>query len=343
LKIVFAHFGKHIPKHLYLNIERCLKLFPNIKVVLIVNRDCKMPKIRDLEISFYDPTSEWRRLEGNLSHPKDFRDNFWLTSLARFLALENYLDINPGDILHVESDVILAADFPFEKFITLAKPIAFPILSRSQGIASILYIRNHKTATTLVSLTMEMSAEDSQTTDMLILRRFYDLHPDITQAIPIGPSDHGVYRKNEDNILFSDMKHAVSIFGGCFDGLDIGYFLYGVDPRNDKGRKHIRRSLPNNYLLVPSMKISYSEERDFIDLGSEDFGRMIPLYSLHIHSKNSKLIRISRKSKELRQGTYEYLLPEKYKLVPLIFMQAVRSALGRRLGVVFQLKRSMSR
>jgi hypothetical protein len=190
---------------------------------------------------------------------------------------------------------------------------------------------------------MEMSTKDSQTTDMLILRSFYDLHPDIIQAIPIGPSDHGVYREGNDDQLFSDMKSAVSIFGGCFDGLDIGYFVYGVDPRNDKGRKHIRRSLPNNYLLVPSMKILYSQKRDFIDVGPDDFGRMIPLYSLHIHSKNSKLIRISRKSKELQRGADEYRLPEKYKFVPLIFIQTVRSAIGRRMGVRWQLRRKTSR
>jgi hypothetical protein len=39
------------------------------------------------------------------------------------------------------------------------KSIAYPVLSRSQGIASTLYIRDHATAKKLVTLTLEMSTK----------------------------------------------------------------------------------------------------------------------------------------------------------------------------------------
>jgi hypothetical protein len=159
---------------LALNIARCKTLFPNIPIVLIANRDCNLPRNIEVEVSIYDTGSEWLQLDNNLSHPKDFRENFWLTSLARFLAIEDYLANYPGEILHLESDVILSKDFPFNKFSNLDKPIAFPILSSSQGIASTLYIRNHETAGLLVSLTLEMASKDSKTTDMLVLRSFYN-------------------------------------------------------------------------------------------------------------------------------------------------------------------------
>ncbi len=325
------HLGKSIPKHLRLNIERCLTLFPDIPVVLIINRACRNPKIQNLEIFYYDQGSEWQRLDGNLSHPKDFRNNFWLTSLARFVALEKYLDTHCGEILHVESDVILAPDFPFNKFSALVKPIAFPILSRSQGIASILYIRNVETAKSLVSLTMEMSSVDSKATDMLVLRKFYDSYPKITQVIPIGPSDSGVYRENTDHQLFSEIDTAVQIFAGCFDGLDIGYFIYGVDPRNDRGRKHIRESLPNNYLMVRSMNIQFSKARNFLNVGSLDNEDLVPLYTLHIHSKNPALFRNSNPAKSLHRGVNEYLSPKSIRFIPKVFIEVCMNAISRRL------------
>ncbi len=330
LKIVFAHFGKRAPKHLTLNIERCKKLFPNIPIVLITNMECKLPDIKGIEISFYNPSSEWHQLDQNLSHPKEFRENFWLTSLARFLALENYLAKNPGEILHVESDVILAPDFPFNRFSTMDKSIAYPVLSRSQGIASTLYIRDHATAKKLVTLTLEMSTKDSQTTDMLILRKFYDLYSEGMQTLPIGPSERSSYQESAEDQLLLEMKSALSIFAGCFDGLDIGYFIYGVDPRNDKGKKHLRRALPNNYLLVPKMSIVFSEERNFLSVESEELDKSIPLYSLHIHSKNAKLFRADNNSSELRQGLNAHRLPETYKFIPQIFFKTASVAIARR-------------
>lgn len=330
LKIVFAHFGKRVPKHLTLNIKRCKKLFPNIPIVLIANRECKLPDIKGIEIFFYTPGSEWHQLDQNLSHPKEFRENFWLTSLARFLALENYLAKNPGEILHVESDVILAPDFPFDKFSTMAKSMAFPVLSSSQGIASTLYIRDHATAKKLVTLTLDMSTKDSQITDMLILRKFYDLYSESMQTMPIGPSQRSAYQENAEEQLLLEMKSALSAFGGCFDGLDIGYFIYGVDPRNDKGRKHLRSALPNNYLLVPKISIAFSEERNFLNVESEELDKSIPLYSLHIHSKNAKLFRTANNSRVLRQGVSAYRLPVTYKFIPQIFVKTASMAIARR-------------
>jgi len=340
LKIVFAHFGKRAPKHLALNIKRCKKLFPDIPIILITNRECKLPGMKGLEIFFYNPGSEWHQLDRNLSHPKEFRENFWLTSLARFLALENYLAKNPGEILHVESDVILAPDFPFEKFSVMAKPIAFPVLSRSQGIASTLYVRDHVTAKKLVALTLEMSTKDSQTTDMLILRKFYDLFSDSMQTLPIGPDARSAYRENTEEQLLVQMNLSLSLFGGCFDGLDIGYFIFGVDPRNDKGKKHLRRALQNNYLLVSKIGIVYSDERNFLSLESEGIEKTIPLYSLHIHSKNIKLFRTANNSRKLRQGVHTYRLPETHILIPQVFAKTASAAIARRFNNIHILKKS---
>lgn len=334
LKIVFVHFGKRLPKHLALNIARCKKFFPTIPTLLVTNRDCIFSQVDGLEVYFYEPSSEWRQLDLNLSHPKHFRENFWLTSVARFLALENYLGVYPGEILHLESDVILASDFPFAKFSELEKSIAFPIVSKSQGIASILYIRDHATARMLVNLTIEMSAEDSQTTDMLILRRFYETYSGLYQILPTGPRASSLRIDYADEQLWKQMSFALSLFDGYFDGIDIGYFLFGVDPRNDKGRKHLRKMIPTNYLSVSKLNFSYSRERNFLHVRAGESTRSFPLYSLHIHSKNAKLFSSKKDLKALQHGVNSYQSPEATELVVQVFIKMAWAAITRRLKLV---------
>ena len=332
MKIVFAHFGNRLPKHLTLNIERCKTLFPNIPIVLIANRECNVPRTAGLEVSIYDKNSEWLQLDSNLSHPKDFRDNFWLTSVARFLAIRDYLANYPGEILHVESDVILSEDFPFDKFSKLDKPIAFPILSSSQGIASTLYIRNHETAALLVSLTLEMASNDSKTTDMLVLRSFYKSYPEKTQLLPIGPLGKSAYRNFGDGTIFEEMTSAALIFDGCFDGADIGYYLFGVDPRNARGKKYLRKSFANSFLSVRETIIEYSNSRNFLNIGSNPSEPKVPIFSLHIHSKNAHLFRVKKATKLFKVAVDNYLLPESIEFVPRIFLHSIIQAVKRRLS-----------
>ena len=332
MKIVFAHFGNRLPKHLTLNIERCKTLFPNIPIVLITNRECKVPRTAELEVSIYDTSSEWLQLDSDLSHPKDFRDNFWLTSVARFLAIKDYLANSPGEILHLESDVILSEDFHFDRFSKLAKPIAFPILSSSQGIASTLYIRNYETAASLVSLTLEMASKDSKTTDMLVLRSFYKSYPEKTQLLHIGPLGKTAYRNFGDGTILEEMTSAALIFNGCFDGLDIGYYLFGVDPRNAKGKKYLRKPLANSFLNVKETNIKYSSPRNFLNISSNLSEPEIPVFSLHIHSKNAHLFRVKKATKLFKVAVDNYLLPESIEFVPRIFLHSIIQAVKRRLS-----------
>ena len=331
MKIVFAHFGNRLPKHLTLNIERCKTLFPNIPIVLIANRECNVPRTAGLEVSIYDKNSEWLQLDSNLSHPKDFRDNFWLTSVARFLAIKDYLANSPGEILHLESDVILSKDFPFDRFSKLAKPIAFPILSSSQGIASTLYIRNHETAALLVSLTLEMASKDSKTTDMLVLRSFYKSYPEKTQLLPIGPIGKTAYRNFAEGTILEEMTSAALIFNGCFDGLDIGYYLFGVDPRNAKGKKYLRKPLANSFLNVKETNIKYSSSRNFLNISSNLSEPEIPIFSLHIHSKNAKLFQIEQSTKLFKVAVKNYRFPESIEFLPRIFLNSIIQAFKRRI------------
>ena len=332
MKIVFVHFGTRAPKHLIFNILRCRKLFPDTPIVLITNRECALPKSIDSEVYFYAPSAEWHQLNQNLSHPKDFRENFWFTSLARFLALENYLASNEGEIIHLESDVILSQDFPFNNFSSLEKPLAFLILSRNEGIASHLYIRNHESSERLVNFLLQLSKEDSRTTDMVMLKKFYDLNQNLVQALPTGPLFSNTYQEFTSEKLMQDMGIGIDEFNGYFDGADIGIFLYGIDPRNERGKKVMRRTIAGNFLNVREIKFKWSESRNFPNVISEFHGLELPLYSIHIHSKNLVLFRTPRIHFALKKGVDKFQFPESKVFVFSIFLQLVVASLGRRLN-----------
>ena len=136
MNIVFVHLNTKVPRYLINNIKSTIEMFPEHQVHLIHNEVVSLPKIKLLKSYLYTKDAKWRNLEAILNHPKSFRGNFWFTSLARFLAISQFAKEFPGEIVHLESDVVISRDFPFEKFTNQRKGIAFPITSSKRGIAS---------------------------------------------------------------------------------------------------------------------------------------------------------------------------------------------------------------
>ena len=330
LRIVFVHFGRKAPKHLVLNLKRCNVLFPEIKIVLITNESCKIKNINGVERINFIPNSNWHEIESGLSHPKEFRDNFWVTSLTRFVAIEDYQKDNNFEILHVESDVILSPDFPFAKFSTLKKPSAFSIISPSLGIASIVYIRNHATSNKLIKVILSEVKKNSSTSDMLILKKFYDLYPDLVHLLPIGPNNLDSYRKNLKEEMFTSLTHELSNFGGIFDAADIGHYLFGEDPRNHRGLLFLRKMQKDNYLDLGKVSVKYSGLRNFGDLSFESM--QIPIFCLHVHCKDKKVFANKSSQRVLAKAIDSFHKPPKVEFIFRVFLKSVVLSLRRRLN-----------
>ena len=171
MKIVFAHFNSKLPKHLILNLKRTISLFPSHEVHLITDQDLTKVKINNLSVSKYHPSDNWNNLEKRIQHPKFFRNNFWFTSLARFIAIAEFVKIHDEEIIHIESDVIISDDFPFKMFSKLNVDFSFAIVNSEQAIASCLFIGNSRAADELIRITLESAIENNLTTDMYILKK----------------------------------------------------------------------------------------------------------------------------------------------------------------------------
>ena len=330
MQIVFAHFYSRLPRHLVLNLKRTISLFPEHEVCLITDQDPDQIHIPDLQIIKYNPSPNWHKIERNLSHPADFRNNFWFISLARFIAIAESSKESSKPILHIESDVLLAPDFPFELFLTLKEDFAFPIVSRDLAIASCLYIKNGYAAEELARFTMNSVLSNNSTTDMYILKDFVNQHPEKVQVIPSAPYQPSAFQNSSEEFL-NQTKSAISHFHGIFDGFDIGRFLFGDDPRNDRGFSVLRRNDSRTYLDVSKIDLLVTEERDFPSVrNSLDFS-VLPIYSLHIHSKKLDFFRENYSNKSIKKAVLKSKNKSKRVFSFSIFLKSLILAVHRRI------------
>jgi hypothetical protein len=125
----------------------------------------------------------------------------------------------------------------------------------------------------------------------------------------------------------NDFESTFKLFDGCFDAADIGQFLFGDDPRNQRGVKILRRELTSSYLKAREFNYTYSKNRAFIDIGSNP---KVRLFNLHIHSKNAKIFSPKTGTKELIDGVKNQSKPEKRVFVGLVFLNSLKVAAMRR-------------
>ena len=334
MRIVFAHFYSPIPKHLELNIRRIAKQFPHHQIFLITDRLDFRPAGSNISIHIYHPSPAWREIELILSHPKFFRSNFWFTSLARFIAISEFTDSHPGSLIHIESDVILADDFPFTKIEQSGRDFAFPLVSDELAIASTLYFRSSEAAKRLAGLTLADCRANPATTDMHVLRKLYDIEPDNVQILPSSPVDReSLFSPSIE--MRQQFLEAVEFFEGFFDGFDLGQYLLGIDPRNKRGRSIVRSVNESHYINCRKLQFSISRERDFPNIYDSNIMKSLPLYSVHVHSKNLNLFRENSSSASIRKSVQDSALRESSTFYARVFIKSIVAALKRRMRKFF--------
>lgn len=206
--------------------------------------------------------------------------------MARFLALTEYQKAQNVRLLHVESDVILAPDFPMHSFEKLTEESAFPVISPERGVASILYLRDANASRRLVETMVAELALDPHTSDMLILGKHCLAGHDVC-ALPIGPNGRDNYSAFTPQKIQDEWAANIERFHGVFDGADVGIFYFGTDPRNSRGISFLQRVIPSEYGDAKKWELKYSEQRNFIDFVTAD--GIFPLYCLHVTCKQLRM------------------------------------------------------
>lgn len=287
-----------------------------------------------LQIHRLSQDFRWHELNSLLDHPKDFRGNFWLTSLARFIALSDFAEIHKQPFLHIESDVLISSDFPFRTLNELNYDLAFPIVSNSEAIASTLFIRNHSAAKLLVNYLLECARKNSSTTDMLVLNNFMGEFPERATVLP---SAFSLSHSLETLSYRAKIVDSENYFNAAFDGFDFGRYLFGDDPRNARGFSILRRKDPNSFLNVRELTLSMTEDRAFPSVLDKSSGELIPLHSLHIHNKNLSMFKLWRGDQLIRAAVEKSSLqPQKifvFRIFCISLLQAIKRRIYRMLRV----------
>ena len=294
ISLVAVYLGGELPKYARKNLLSTKNRFPDADLVLISENENNRGFCDKNGISFYKYNNyefNYSRIANLISHPINFRNGFWIHTSLRFYALAEFHASNPNtEIIHFELDVILLSNFPINSFRQLEEGVAFPLIAKNEGVASIVYLKKSEHSKRLSEHFQEGFIRNSKATDMTLLFDFYNSNTSIVSILPTE----------------SD-KLSNNIFDGFFDGATWGMYLTGTDPRNQRGWSYIHRNQGHHKINTGHSQIEISNELIYIRSGSE---APIPLFNLHIHSKKTRLFEpkqlIAFLSSKKNQNNLEY-------------------------------------
>ena len=295
MKLVYVHLGNAKAPWVYGGIKRHKQLFPEIDIALISDSPKVLSKAKNLdcEIFRYTSSADVEGLLSRASHPKKFRNNFWKTSLERLFAINRFHETcKSSALLHVESDVILFPNFPWKRVRELDKLTWFSA-NENLDCAALLFTPNFENSEWLSRELQKSISLDPNLTDMQAL---YDIRKRNKNQIRLFPSsapaiaDQGLLVNDR---RFLEITSMTNFFGGIFDALNMGMWLTGQNPRN-LGGKVIRYE----HFFVQDNRFTqqtFSNVAEYFFVGDSE---KTEIFSLHVHSKNPKLLSQSWK-KEL--------------------------------------------
>jgi hypothetical protein len=288
---VFVHLGDSLPRHLQSNLARSLKLFPERVPILVTNRGCKISRRLKKSLVVIEYVDDEWFLGHKKYHNGDFRKGFWQLTLNRIYVLALIHRKYQVPILHIESDVLLMKDFPWNKFDIFEK-IAWLNVSIDHDIAALLFSPSAVLTEHLVEELKICVDRDPNKTDMTSMIEVTKILEDNFSYLPSCPPEWSRFSTPEKG--FENSKALEEYFGGYFDPAALGIWNLGQDPRNHFGRSRIHID-PNTHKIDPSkVKLSIEGGHHLHD----QYGNKV--FSLHVHSKNNRLFK-SKSGKYLEQ------------------------------------------
>ena len=303
---LFIHLGGVPPKHLILNIERFLDLFPQRRVVLLLSEGTEVSNGTKFETAFVNESSFPSLEEMGKVHDFSFRNGFWKNTFLRLFAIEHFQKLNPNSgVLHIESDVILMPSFPWDFFKDSTK-LNWLRVHDGADVAAILYSPNEFLISKLTRDLLSTAFAEPNTTDMSALFKFAVSHPGDHAYLPSLTS----LSSQSENLEEFHAK-VDSLLKGYFDPLAIGIWLFGQDPKNSYGvtRRYVHQT--HHDLDPRSLELRMDQNGDVLDKQG------LRIFSFHIHSKNVSLFGKNWKN-EMASQLMEANLLEKEKSFNLV-------------------------
>jgi len=291
--LAFVHLGTAIPRYLKENILRSLRLFPEVNVSLVCDYDLDV-KDWDLPRGSKFRIYKWSRalltlreieILEKLENDSSFRSGYWSLTIERLFALTSIFAETDQPLLHIESDVLLFPNFPMSRFDHKISPLIWGAARDGEDIAAIFFVRSNRDMCSFRKIAFDLLETNPRHTDMSLL---YEIRNRGLISVGVLPfiTDH---KQNTPDLRTKNINtvHLFDSFKGNFDVAPLGMWLTGIDPRNTYGFLVLRDDKQLNrigyYSNVPqNAKFNLDESGC---LWNDD----VPVYSLHIHSKQVSL------------------------------------------------------
>jgi hypothetical protein len=295
LVVTLVHLGLQPDAHYWLNLNKISLDFPTIQVAALVSKGVERDPNLSSAISVYEYTAEpdVEKIFELHGYDHKFREGFWRFTLERLFALAQLHEMIPGKmILHIESDVMLLPNFPFDKIKKLNNT-TWCRFNDFKDVSSILVLPDLESSRSLRKNLLGELLENNKHTDMTILNTIARKNSDIQ----IFPSLSGRFPNLQNDLNSRCDTTEFNIcskeeLNGIVDPAAIGMWLTGLDPRNFYGitKIHDRGIIDTGDSYVDPSRYAYrldSENQLFIS--SENHS--LQIFCLHIHSKNLKLFK----------------------------------------------------
>ena len=270
--IVIVYLNDFLPRYAIKNIRYMENTFKNREIIVLISDKKFISKNSELSRAKYivpsGLDSEISHLRRLTSHPSNFRNDFWNVTIARFSALQKFMEEYDHDSLfHFEADVLVAPYFPFKEIENLQKKIAFPKVSNVSAAGSVFYVNGADVLNKMNLFFRQCLEKNPSLTDMNLLSRFSREYEDIHVSLFAGVESAGA----ESEVLFD---------AACF-----GIYLTGGDPRNSRGWIEYYRDVADHLSKPSGYEFSLTSEKEII---ARKNNTSFVIQNLHIHSKNPK-------------------------------------------------------
>lgn len=291
--VIFAHLGETVPKHLWLNIRRTQSLFPSAEIHFVKDSNLKIPSAirKSITIHEYSRTTEVENMRHLHQHDASFRQGFWWLSLERILAIcQAHLASGRQHAIHIESDVILMPNFPWEMLSD--SKIQWCRYNEVRDVAAILSLPSTLHTEWLMSQIIKGIGFNLAHTDMTLLSEISRSNDEMVKILPgLGTTEIDLRNPKNSFVLLKSMAPIANAESkGIFDGAAIGMWLCGQDPKNHYGVTRFR-----NQSIIESGDSFVDPSRFAFSYTSKDGLKLIhgnsslEVWNLHVHSKNIKL------------------------------------------------------
>jgi hypothetical protein len=294
MRIVLVYLGQKIPKYARKNLLYLAHTFPERQIVLLIDnaKIFNVKSINNVEIiRLQDPSISWTNGNRILKSANNFKNDFWYKTLARFKAIEDYMITNSESLLHIEADVLLSRNFPFTSIESIKENFAFSLVNHTQGIASLLYIKNHEAAKSLLNYSEDALTKNPKYTDMDILGELYREKRKDVHVLPTVDSKSILLADSFKTYNVGIMNNS-SKFNGLFDAATLGQYFFGLDRIHTHGFLKTKIYLPHHFVDPRKVDMMITEG-NFYAVTKDD---KIEIYTLHLHSKINKFFSLNSKN-----------------------------------------------